>query len=128
MWTFWAGKAKTRLTRAEEQIIADTETRPILSRLWGGIRHALWFATVSAQEPIYGLTFLVSLVAFIVAAAGLILEWEVVPEAAALLPAWLREPMQATPLAFLFGALGVTVAAQAFSRIFDLLVDWLDPR
>jgi len=108
--------------------IADTGTRPFLSRMWGAIRRALWFAAVSAQEPIYGLTFLVSLIAFVAGGAGLIVLLDVAPDLAAMLPTWLHTRIEGAPLGFLLGALGVIVAAQAFSRGFDVLVDWLDPR
>jgi hypothetical protein len=41
---------------------------------------------------------------------------------------FLRDAQEAAPRAFLFGALGIAIVAQALSRAFDLLVDWLDPR
>ena len=108
--------------------MAEAGSKPRLPRLRRVVRRVAYFIALSLQEPIYGVAALISIAAIMGAVAALVLQSGIAPDGAILLPLWLRDAQEAAPYAFLFGAFGVAVLAQAFSRAFDLLVGWLDPR
>jgi hypothetical protein len=108
--------------------MAEAGSKPRFPRLRRGIRRVAYFIALSLQEPIYGVASLISIAAIMGAIAALVLQSGIAPDGALILPLWLRDAQEAAPRAFLFGAIGIAIVAQAFSRAFDLLVGWLDPR